>query len=177
MISSYDVSDVALAVEKNGEEKDIYRSAKRLMRCQDDDIRVIAAQALLGNKCANSDDIRKWIKLDNSWEVRGWLYIAIASQGNRDTEKFLNELIDKTCKGMRETEWVFLNAAMAISTNSRVYLLEVMKSILSKDDDASNAASMLSRMLINEDALREMNFIDVLEENRTKERVHDSDPA
>lgn len=162
-------SDIALAAGQKGNAETIYKAVTRLMRAGDADVRVIAAQALVENSFAKADLIKGWIINERCSEVRGWLYLALATIAGPEESEFLDSIVKKRSIEVTDEEALFLNAALAISHKSRIFLLNVMRGIFNRDESLSKTASMLCRMLIAEGADAELKFTEILERERFQE--------
>lgn len=160
----YDLNDIEIAVKKTAGNFDIYQAAKRLMDVDDEDVRTIAAQSLVGNSVVEVPWIYTTIEKESSSEVRGWLYLALAG-----VESSPNSLIEfSILKNVKKnkTESLFMLTALAICSHSRYYLLDLMKIIIISSGETRDLAKNMCNMLIEDGNNFDSAFLSSIENDR-----------
>ena len=163
MAFSSNPADIALAAGRDGDEAYIWEAAMRLKQDRNDDVRTIGAQAIVNNSYADRSEIEIWLSNENSSEVRGWLILAIATTSGSSSLNFINNKLRELEDSIGKAENLFFDAALAIASNSRYYLLKIMMGLYDEDSEVSRIAADLCRMLISQDAKEELRFLDILE--------------
>lgn len=152
--------DIVSAAFRFGGEDSVWNAALRISHDSDDDVRMIAAQALVGNRSVSAVEIESWLATEPNGEVRGWLAVALAIVQAEACYPKLQEMFEDESR--EPLERLYLAAALAIASRSRRFLLVVMQGIFSGNKEISQASSSLARMLISEDAKTEIDFLDIL---------------
>lgn len=166
MVEYAEIDDLGLAIERTASKHEVGSAILRLSRSRTKDIRVIAAQACVGTKLVSTDYIKEWLNREKSPEVRGLLYIGLATNSKSQAKKYLKNILEERGSFGNSEEMMYVLAGLSIAFRSRRYLLGIMGYIYDKRARVSREAVDLCRLVISEDDKPALGFVRELERER-----------